>query len=143
MVNVLAGPKGNGKTQKMIELANAAAKTSEGNVVLIKKSHRDTYSVDFSIRAICMDDYPDITNIDELKGFWYGMIAGNHDIDHLFIDGLLKQVDVSFDNLPEVLSTLDTLAKENQMEIYVSLSARPEEMAGVDFSQYNMLLEAN
>ena len=69
MVNLLTGPKGSGKTQQMIELANQAAKVSNGNVVLIKKSHRDTYSVDFSIRVICMDDYKMISNIDEFKGF--------------------------------------------------------------------------
>ncbi len=139
MVNVLTGPKGSGKTQQMIDLANQAAKVSNGNVVLIKKSHRDTYSVDFSIRAICMDDYKDIQNVDEFKGFLYGMVAGNHDIEHLFIDGLLKQVDVSIDNLPKVLDFLKKISEENEIEIYISLSAKLEEMANVDFSDCKML----
>ncbi len=139
MVNVLTGPKGSGKTQQMIDLANQAAKVSNGNVVLIKKSHRDTYSVDFSIRAICMDDYKDIQNVDEFKGFLYGMVAGNHDIEHLFIDGLLKQVDVSIDNLPKVLDFLKKISDENEIEIYISLSAKLEEMANVDFSDCKML----
>ena len=139
MVNVLTGPKGSGKTQQMIDLANQAAKVSNGNVVLIKKSHRDTYSVDFSIRAICMDDYKDIQNVDEFKGFLYGMVAGNHDIEHLFIDGLLKQVDVSIDTLPKVLDFLKKISDENKIEIYISLSAKLEEMANVDFSDCKML----
>ena len=139
MVNVLTGPKGSGKTQQMIDLANQSAKVSNGNVVLIKKSHRDTYSVDFSIRAICMDDYKDIQNVDEFKGFLYGMVAGNHDIEHLFIDGLLKQVDVSIDNLPKVLDFLKKISDENEIEIYISLSAKLEEMANVDFSDCKML----
>ena len=42
MVHLITGPKGSGKTQQMIELANEKVKTAEGNVVLIKKSHRDT-----------------------------------------------------------------------------------------------------
>ena len=45
MVNLLAGPKGSGKTQQMIEQANLKAKESNGNVVFIKKTHRDTASV--------------------------------------------------------------------------------------------------
>ena len=139
MVNVLTGPKGSGKTQQMIDLANQASKVSNGNVVLIKKSHRDTYSVDFSIRAICMDDYKDIQNVDEFKGFLYGMVAGNHDIEHLFIDGLLKQVDVSIDNLPKVLDFLKKISDENEIEIYISLSAKLDEMANVDFSDCKML----
>ena len=44
MVNLLTGPKGSGKTQQMIDLANEKVKTSSGNVVFIKRSHKDTYS---------------------------------------------------------------------------------------------------
>ena len=39
----------------MIELANQKVKECDGNVVFIKNSHNDTYSVSFDIRAICMD----------------------------------------------------------------------------------------
>ena len=52
MVYLITGPKGSGKTQQIIELANEKVKTTNGNVVLIKKSHRDTSSVNFNIRAI-------------------------------------------------------------------------------------------
>ena len=34
MVNLLAGPKGSGKTQQMIEQANLKAKESNGNVAV-------------------------------------------------------------------------------------------------------------
>ena len=54
MVNLLTGPKGSGKTQQMIEQANKQAKECKGNVVFIKKTHRDTASVAFDIRTICM-----------------------------------------------------------------------------------------
>ena len=58
MVNLITGPRGSGKTQQMIDLANEKVKTSSGNVVVfIKKSHKDTYTVDFNIRAIRMADY--------------------------------------------------------------------------------------
>lgn len=73
MVNLLTGPKGSGKTQKMIELANEQAKKCDGNVVFIKKTHRDTASVSFDIRTICMDDFAVITTTDAYIGFLYGM----------------------------------------------------------------------
>ena len=95
MVYLLAGPKGTGKTQQMIEQANEAAKKCNGNVVFIKKTHRDTASVTFDIRTICMDDFPAITNIDEYIGFLYGMYSSNHDIEYVFIDGILKHADIS------------------------------------------------
>lgn len=40
MVNLITGPRGSGKTQQMIDLANEKVKTSNGNVVLIKKATR-------------------------------------------------------------------------------------------------------
>ena len=51
MVNLITGPKGTGKTQQMIELANEKVKTSNGNVVFIKKSHRNTTTLDFGVHA--------------------------------------------------------------------------------------------
>ena len=104
MVYLLAGPKGTGKTQQMIEQANEAAKKCNGNVVFIKKTHRDTASVTFDIRTICMDDFPAITNIDEYIGFLYGMYSSNHDIEYVFIDGILKHADISLDNIPALLT---------------------------------------
>ena len=52
---IIEGPKGSGKTQQMIEQANKQAKECRGNVVFIKKTHRDTASVAFDIRTICME----------------------------------------------------------------------------------------
>ena len=139
MVNLITGPKGSGKTQQIIELANEKVKTSNGNVVLIKKSHRDTYSVDFNVRAICMDDYKDIETLEELVGFLYGMVAGNHDIDTIFIDGALKQADITLNSLPDFLEKLDKIATTNNIEFFVSVSASKEDIPNIDDPAYKVL----
>ena len=84
MVNLITGPRGSGKTQQMIDLANEKVKTSNGNVVFIKKSHKDTYTVDFHIRSIRMADYPDLLTLEEFVCFLYGIGAGNHDTGTVF-----------------------------------------------------------
>ncbi|MBU3875977.1 hypothetical protein HGO97_009135 [Faecalicatena sp. AGMB00832] len=132
MVNLITGPKGSGKTQQMIELANEKVKTSNGNVVLVKKSHRDTYSVDFNVRAICMADYKDISTLEEFVGFIYGMVAGNHDIETIFIDGVLKQADISLDSLPYFLEKLNKISRENNIEFFISVSAEKSEITNID-----------
>ena len=139
MVNLITGPKGSGKTQQIIELANEKVKTSNGNVVLIKKSHRDTYSVDFNVRAICMDDYKDIETLEEFVGFLYGMVAGNHDIDTIFIDGALKQADITLNSLPDFLQKLDKIATTNNIEFFVSVSASKEDIPNIDDPAYKVL----
>lgn len=139
MVNLITGPKGSGKTQQIIELANEKVKTSNGNIVLIKKSHRDTYSVDFNVRAICMDDYKDIETLEEFVGFLYGMVAGNHDIDTIFIDGALKQADITLNSLPDFLQKLDKIATTNNIEFFVSVSASKEDIPNIDDPAYKVL----
>lgn len=137
MVNLITGPRGSGKTQQMIDLANEKVKTSNGNVVFIKKSHKDTYTVDFSIRAIRMADYPDILTLEEFVGFLYGMSAGNHDIEAVFIDSVLKQANITLESLPVFLQKVDKIGKENNIDFYLSIGADKNEISGID--DYNVI----
>lgn len=139
MVYLVTGPKGSGKTQQMINLANEKVKTSNGNVVLIKKSHRETYSVDFNVRAICMADYTGIKTLEEFIGFIYGMVAGNHDIETIFIDTVMKQADITVDNLQVFLEKLNKISKENNIEFYISVSAEKKEIPDLHSSDFSVL----
>ncbi len=139
MINLLTGPKGSGKTQQMIELANEKVKTSNGNIVLIKKSRRDTASLDFNVRAISMADYTDITTLEEFVGFLYGMVAGNHDIETIFIDGILKQANITMDNLGYFIKKLDKIAKENKIEFIISISIDKDQLPELDGCEYTFL----
>lgn len=123
MVYLVTGPRGSGKTQQMIDLANEKVKTSNGNVVFIKKSHKDTYTVDFNIRVIRMADYPDVLTLEEFVGFLYGMAAGNHDIEAVFIDSVLKQANITLESLAAFLHKLNKISTENNID-FISASAR-------------------
>ena len=134
MVNLITGPKGSGKTQQMIDLANEKVKTSNGNVVFIKKSHKDTYTVDFNIRVIRMADYPDVLTLEEFVGFLYGMAAGNHDIEAVFIDSVLKQSNITLESLAAFLHKLNKISTENNIDFYLSISADKKDIPGIDSS---------
>ena len=131
MVNLLIGQKGSGKTQKMIDLANAKVKECNGNVVFIKKTHRDTASVSFDIRTICLDDIPAITNTDAYIGFLYGMSSANHDIECVFIDALLKHADLTMEAVPAFLAKLNQITADCSIDFYVSLSADKADVEGI------------
>lgn len=134
MVYLVTGPRGSGKTQKMIDLANEKVKTSNGNVVFIKKSHKDTYTVDFNIRVIRMADYPDVLTLEEFVGFLYGMAAGNHDIEAVFIDSVLKQANITLESLAAFLHKLNKISTENNIDFYLSISADKKDIPGIDSS---------
>ena len=131
---LVTGPRGSGKTQQMIDLANEKVKTSNGNVVFIKKSHKDTYTVDFNIRVIRMADYPDVLTLEEFVGFLYGMAAGNHDIEAVFIDSVLKQANITLESLAAFLHKLNKISTENNIDFYLSISADKKDIPGIDSS---------
>ena len=134
MVYLVTGPRGSGKTQQMIDLANEKVKTSNGNVVFIKKSHKDTYTVDFNIRVIRMADYPDVLTLEEFVGFLYGMAAGNHDIEAVFSDSVLKQANITLESLAAFLHKLNKISTENNIDFYLSISADKKDIPGIDSS---------
>ena len=138
MINLLTGQKGSGKTQIMIEAANKKAKECDGNVVFIKNSHNDTYSLSFDIRAVCMADYPSISNISEYTGFIYGMLSANSDIQVIFIDGILKQKGIVLEGMAAFVDTLNSISKAHNVDFYVSLSASKEEL-GIEADKCNFL----
>lgn len=130
MAKLIIGSRGSGKTQRMIEMANQVEKGSEGHVFFIKKSHRDTYSLSFNVRVVCMDDYDLITNPDKFIGFIDGMTSANHDIQAIFIDGICKYAGITPDNVEAVINDLNSIAKKCNLEFYISTSATEEEVAG-------------
>ena len=132
MVNLLTGQKGSGKTQQMIEAANQKVKECDGNVIFIKNSHNDTYSLSFDIRAICMADYPSIRNVDDYTGFIYGMLSANSDIQVIFIDGILKQSDIALENIPRFVDRLSNISKKHGVEFFVSVSANKDDLNDVN-----------
>ena len=69
MVKLLVGHKGSGKTGQMIQLANDGIENSNGSIIFINKNHRLMYELNYKIRVICMEDFENITNIDEYIGF--------------------------------------------------------------------------
>ena len=132
MVNLLTGQKGSGKTQQMIEAANQKVKECDGNVIFIKNSHNDTYSLSFDIRAVCMADYPSIRNVDDYTGFIYGMLSANSDIQVIFIDGILKQSDIALENIPRFVDRLSNISKKHGVEFFVSVSANKDDLKDVN-----------
>ena len=121
MIKLIVGGKGSGKTKKMIEMINASADTTPGNIVCIEKSMKLTYDVSHAVRLIDVDEYK-ISSYDMLYGFIAGVLAGNYDIVEIYLDGVLKIGNRDLDDLGTMLAELDGIAEEN-IKIVVTVSA--------------------
>ncbi len=139
MVKLLVGHKGSGKTKRMIDLANEAIESSKGSIIFINNNHRLMYDLKYRIRVICTEDFEHITNCDEYTGFLYGIISSDHDIETIYIDGVLKHANFTLGNLPIFIDRLKTISKQYGMDFIVSVSAEQEEMIGVDFEGCEIL----
>ena len=119
MIKLIVGPKGAGKTKTMIDMINAAVKTTEGNIVVIEKSMKLTTDINHASRLLDVDEYG-IQGADMLYGFVAGVLAGNYDITELFLDGLLKIVDHDMDAAAALLARLDAITKDVEVIVTVS-----------------------
>ncbi len=124
MIQLIVGSKGSGKTKKMIDMINASAKTTPGNIVCIEKSMKLTYDIDHAARLIDVDEYK-INSYDMLYGFIAGILAGNYDIVEVYLDGVLKIGNYNMQGLGDLLDLLNELTGKG-VKLIVTVSADEE-----------------
>jgi len=87
MVKILAGLKGEGKTRKLIDMANASVKTADGHIVFIDDDRRHIHDVHRDIRFVETEKGL-LANYREFVGFIFGILSQNNDITHIYVDAL-------------------------------------------------------
>ena len=117
MIKLIIGNKGSGKTKKLIDLVNAAAKSSPGSVVCVEKGDNLTLSVAREARLIDVESYG-ISGYDEYYAMLCGIAASNYDITHIFGDAT-KKIGGGKDVLHEI-STVPGV-KEDVCEIVLNV----------------------
>ena len=127
MIKVIYGAKGTGKTKMMIEAANGAIEQAKGHMIFITDSKRGMYDLEREIRFIDVSDY-NIAGETALCGFIKGVIAGNHDNEYVYIDGVVRIAGKPVGELAEFFFMLDKVAKDANLTITVSISATKEEL---------------
>ena len=126
MLKLVIGVKGTGKTKTLINLVNSALEVTKGDVVCIEKGTQLRYDIKPAARLVNADEYM-IKDAQSLYGFVAGILASNHDVTDLFIDGTLRicQRDMAaFDNL---LNELEELLKKIDINLTMTVSMPPED----------------
>ena len=127
MLKVVLGPKGTGKTQRVIDMVNRAIEDEKGSVVCIELGNRLTYDISHRARLIDITDYP-MDGYTMLRGFLSGLCAGNYDISYIFIDSLYKvSGDKDPKNTSDFLEWLDGFSDKNGFKASVMISIPFEE----------------
>mgnify|MGYP005857725811 CR=1 FL=1 len=122
MIKVIYGAKGTGKTKQMIDAANAAVATAKGHLIFITDTKRGMYDLAREIRFIDVTDF-DVAGEAALCGFIKGVIAGNHDNEYVYIDGVMRIAGKPAAELAGFFYMLDKVADQNGLTVTVSVSA--------------------
>ena len=116
MVQILAGAKGEGKTKKLLAMANEAGKASDGHVVFIDDDKRHMYDLHYNIRFVETSSFP-MEDQTVLFGFICGILSQDGDIEKIYIDGLNNIVKgMAGDDYVTFANNLEKLSKEENVD---------------------------
>lgn len=121
MIQIICGEKGKGKTKEMLQKANDAVKDVEGAIVYVDKSSKHMYELNNQIRLIDITEYP-VDTYGGFVGFVSGLLSGNHDIECVFFDSLIKIAHLENNDISQLLSTLDNLSEGKKFVLSVSMA---------------------
>ncbi len=126
MISLIYGPKGTGKTKIILDKINEAAKNAKGNVVFVAKKREYSVAIDFSVKCIFADEYT-VNSAEQLRGFVKGILAGNNDIEYLFIDGIARIAQANLNDLEALFVDLDEMTKD-KINLILTISSDLESM---------------
>ncbi len=128
MIKIVYGPKGFGKTKIMLDEVNNAGSTAKGNVVFITDKRFNTVNVNFNVRCVYTEDH-DISGAVAFNGFINGLLAGNSDIEYVFIDGLKRIIGNDMEGGETLFKSIKQLQEEySDLKFVISVSASYEEL---------------
>ena len=127
MIKIICGPKGSGKTKKIIDAANAAVETAKGHLIFVTDTKRYMYDLKREIRFIDVTDYA-VAGEEALCGFVKGAIAGGYDNEYVFVDGAARIAGKNVKDMSAFYYMLDRVSRLRNRQIYVTCSCAEEEL---------------
>lgn len=127
MIKIICGPKGTGKTKKIIDAANDCVAIAKGHLVFITDTKRYMYDLKRQIRFIDVTDYS-IAGEDSLCGFIEGVIAGSYDNEYVFVDGIVRITGKPIKDLAQIFYMLEKVAENRNLTLYLTCSCAEEEL---------------
>lgn len=127
MVKVICGPKGSGKTKRIIEAANEAVAIAKGNLIFITDTKRYMYDLKREVRFIDTSDYS-VAGEDALCGFIKGVIAGGYDNEYVYVDGIARIAGKAIKDMAQFFYMMEKVAQMRDLKLYITCSCAEEEL---------------
>jgi len=128
MIQLIVGEEGKGKTKHLLEKVNNDVKEATGNIVFLDRGNKHMFELNNKVRLINASDY-EFENNSEFIGFIYGIISQDHDIQQLYIDGLMKIAKVGKDSFNDVAKRLGGISEKFGFDIIITASIDESELS--------------
>jgi hypothetical protein len=122
MIQIIAGNKGSGKTKRLIDMTNQAAKEGLHDVVFLDDDNRYMFDVDHKVRFINAGDYH-VHSPEMFLGFLSGMLSQNFDIGTVFIDAFKKLCKTDLNEAEWLFKAMEELSAKHEVDFVLSVSA--------------------
>lgn len=127
MIKIICGPKGSGKTKKIIDAANGAVAAAKGHLIFITDTKRYMYDLGREIRFIDVSDYA-VAGEDALCGFIKGVVAGGYDNEYVFVDGVARIAGKNIKDMAQLFFMLERIANMRDLKVYITCSCAEAEL---------------
>lgn len=121
MIKIICGPKGSGKTKRIIDKANENVEIAKGHMIFITDTKRYMYDLRREVRFIDVSDYR-IAGEDALCGFIEGAIAGNYDNEYIYVDGVARIAGKDLKDMAQLFYMLEKISEQRGLEIWITCS---------------------
>lgn len=122
MIQILIGEKGEGKTKRLIDMANEAGKLSDGHIVFIDDDNRHMYDLHYNIRFVDTTGFK-MEDQRIFFGFICGILSQDGDIEKIYIDGLNNIVEyMTDDDLFSFINELERLSGKANVDFIMTIS---------------------
>ena len=128
MIQLIVGSEGKGKTKHLLDKVNEEIKEASGNIVFLDRSTKHMFELNNRVRLINVSEY-DFENKSEFIGFIYGIISQDHDIEQMYIDGIMKIARLDKAGFEEVVSKLKDVSEKFGITIVISASIDSSEIS--------------
>lgn len=129
MIKLITGAKGTGKTKIIIDMANDNIETAKGDIVFVTDTDRYMYSLRYQIRTVnasTLKNGDDAVSEPALIGFIKGILAGNHDIETMYLDGAHRLLGKPVSEMKDFYTDLYNIAKTTDTTFVLTVSENEE-----------------
>ena len=127
MIKIICGPKGSGKTKRIIDQANGTVASAKGHLIFITDTKRYMYDVNRAIRFIDVSDYA-VAGEEALCGFIKGVIAGSYDNEYVYVDGVARIAGKPLAEMAQLFYMLEKVSSERGLELWITCSCAEEDL---------------